>query len=167
MSLDPTKSLMQNLKDIKRVVDSFLGDKEEEASGPSFLRKNMEERIKTPESEVVENLQPTQITSKNERTAAKPKKERVIKKKPIASSTLGKVATASVFSNSDKSSPFRSVTQGKGAINRKSVVNANSSTSSNNKGKIGRIAPVNQTSFNSVGMSTNNKFGKATRSKKV
>lgn len=51
LSLDPTKSLMQNLKDIKRVVDSFLGDKEEE--GASFLRRNMPEKLPVEEKSVL------------------------------------------------------------------------------------------------------------------
>lgn len=147
------------------MVDSFLGDKEEEAAeGPSFLRKNMEERVRTQEREEKSFPPPPPEPVEKPKFSSKGK---IGAKKPISSS-LSRVATASVFANANKSSPVRGMVQGKGAVNKKTAAAA-VVVGSSNKSKVGRVAPVSQRSFGPLAGSTNSgasKFGRITRSKK-
>lgn len=159
MSLDPTKSLMQNLKDIKRVVDSFLDDKEKDDER-SFLRKQLEEeKIKTPEIKVEEKKS---TVNKAKTKQMKTSQVKVEEKKSTVNKTktkqLNTTTKLGLVANKNRVTRGGTVPQEKGAVKNKSLVTLNGGN---------RI--VNQKTMNAVAGSASsvNKFGRTVRAKTV
>lgn len=169
MSLDPTKSLMQNLKDIKRVVDSFLGDKQEE-DGRSFLRKSMEERLKTPEKpepkafpEVAEETSFGVNQSKTITDVSKVKtKQNISTKKPIPSLKIGSTTPRNALtSTGSKSKAAGGVIKQSGAAKKRPLIAA-----SGNKIKTEKSTTMGGKNVLS-GSTSANKVGRVSRTKTV
>lgn len=161
MSIDPTKSLMQNLKDIKRVVDSFLGDKEEE-DGRSFLRKSMEDRLKTPDKTEVKAFPEPTVEEKSITGVSKAKaKQSVSARKP--SQKLGVTTPKSALTSSVSRNKVVgvSVLKETGAVKKKPLTTA--STTKNKTEKTATMGGKGPNGF--VGNAGANKFGRTTRTK--
>lgn len=157
MSLDPTKSLMQNLKDIKRVVDSFLGDKEPELNErQNVLQNNLHEKI-DPREKVTATVQENSVTIQKIKSKIGNNKKPLVTTKKMTSSAM----KSGLTTNGDKSKTAR-VTE-INAVKKKPLVATSSSKTKPEK--VINVAQRNSTSF--TGSGSPNKPSRIVRSKTV
>lgn len=157
---------MQNLKDIKRVVDSFLGDKEEE-DRRSCLRKSMEESLITPDKTEVKAF-PEVVEEKSFKTVSGVSKlktkQNVSAKKPTPGLKLGSTTQRSALTSSgNKNKVVGGVVKETGAVKKKPLMAA-----SGNKLKTQKPATASGKNLSTLaGSAGTNKFSRVGRAKTV